>query len=55
METEWNRAYSRELACFPSDHTKASKYWPTVNRVDNVFGDRNLICSCPSIESYIED
>ncbi|PSV49779.1 aminomethyl-transferring glycine dehydrogenase [Photobacterium indicum] len=55
METEWNRAYSREIACFPSDHTRASKYWPTVNRVDNVFGDRNLICSCPSIDSYIED
>jgi glycine cleavage system P protein (glycine dehydrogenase) len=55
METEWNRAYSREIACFPTDHTRASKYWPTVNRVDNVFGDRNLICSCPSIENYIED
>ncbi|MGR5142309.1 aminomethyl-transferring glycine dehydrogenase [Photobacterium sp. DNB23_23_1] len=55
MDTEWNRSYSRELACFPSTQTKDSKYWPTVNRVDNVFGDRNLVCSCPSIESYIED
>ncbi|MBD1558793.1 aminomethyl-transferring glycine dehydrogenase [Vibrio sp. S9_S30] len=51
-EAEWNRPYSRELACFPSAQAKASKYWPTVNRVDNVYGDRNLICSCPSIESY---
>ncbi|CCN81322.1 Glycine dehydrogenase (decarboxylating) [Vibrio nigripulchritudo SFn27] len=51
-EAEWNRPYSRELACFPSVQAKASKYWPTVNRVDNVYGDRNLICSCPSIESY---
>lgn len=49
---DWAHPYSRELACFPSAQTKASKYWPTVNRVDNVYGDRNLICSCPSIESY---
>ncbi|CCO49752.1 Glycine dehydrogenase (decarboxylating) [Vibrio nigripulchritudo SOn1] len=51
-EAEWSRPYSRELACFPSVQAKASKYWPTVNRVDNVYGDRNLICSCPSIENY---
>jgi glycine dehydrogenase len=50
----WAHPYSREQACFPTAHTKASKYWPTVNRVDNVYGDRNLICSCPSIESYSE-
>ncbi|MCL9780096.1 aminomethyl-transferring glycine dehydrogenase [Vibrio sp. S4M6] len=49
---EWNRPYSRELGCFPSASTKIWKYWPTVNRVDNVYGDRNLICSCPSIENY---
>ncbi|MEZ9702754.1 aminomethyl-transferring glycine dehydrogenase, partial [Vibrio sp. 10N.286.45.F3] len=49
---EWDRPYSRELACFPSKATKNSKYWPTVNRVDNVYGDRNLICSCPSIDNY---
>ena len=54
MENEWAHAYSRETACFPTAHTKSSKYWPAVNRVDNVFGDRNLICSCPSIESYID-
>ncbi|MBN7277213.1 aminomethyl-transferring glycine dehydrogenase [Vibrio cholerae] len=51
-EEKWERPYSREIACFPSAHTKASKYWPTVNRVDNVYGDRNLVCSCPSIDSY---
>ncbi|MFA0086549.1 aminomethyl-transferring glycine dehydrogenase [Vibrio sp. 10N.261.51.F12] len=50
----WDRPYSRELACFPSKQTKASKYWPTVNRVDNVYGDRNLICSCPSIDNYVD-
>ncbi len=49
---EWGRPYSRELGCFPSKATKSWKYWPTVNRVDNVYGDRNLICSCPSIENY---
>ncbi|WP_117233911.1 aminomethyl-transferring glycine dehydrogenase [Vibrio maerlii] len=49
---EWNRPYSRELGCFPSKATKIWKYWPTVNRVDNVYGDRNLICSCPSIDNY---
>ncbi|HHI5022600.1 TPA: aminomethyl-transferring glycine dehydrogenase [Vibrio parahaemolyticus] len=49
---EWGRPYSRELGCFPSKATKSWKYWPTVNRVDNVYGDRNLICSCPSIDNY---
>ncbi|WP_417877222.1 aminomethyl-transferring glycine dehydrogenase [Vibrio sp.] len=51
---EWDRPYSRELGCFPSKATKSWKYWPTVNRVDNVYGDRNLICSCPSIDNYEE-
>ncbi|WP_341664732.1 aminomethyl-transferring glycine dehydrogenase [Vibrio sp.] len=51
---EWERPYSRELGCFPSQATKQWKYWPTVNRVDNVYGDRNLICSCPSIDNYEE-
>ncbi|EJC6851262.1 aminomethyl-transferring glycine dehydrogenase [Vibrio parahaemolyticus] len=49
---EWDRPYSRELGCFPSKATKSWKYWPTVNRVDNVYGDRNLICSCPGIDNY---
>ncbi|AXY02949.1 glycine dehydrogenase (aminomethyl-transferring) [Vibrio alfacsensis] len=48
----WDRPYSRELGCFPSKATKSWKYWPTVNRVDNVYGDRNLICSCPTIDVY---
>ncbi|WPC75520.1 aminomethyl-transferring glycine dehydrogenase [Vibrio porteresiae] len=52
MSAEWAHVYSRETACYPSSYSKAMKYWPTVNRVDNVYGDRNLICSCPSIESY---
>ena len=51
---EWAHPYSREVACFPSAQAKAAKYWPTVNRVDNVYGDRNLICSCPTISEYEE-
>ncbi|EPF2929105.1 aminomethyl-transferring glycine dehydrogenase [Vibrio navarrensis] len=54
MAEEWTHPYPRELACFPSPASKKSKYWPTVNRVDNVYGDRNLICSCPSIDNYAE-
>ncbi len=49
---EWHHPYPRETACFPSAQTKAAKYWPTVNRVDNVYGDRNLQCGCAPIESY---
>lgn len=52
---DWNRPYSREEASFPVANLRDSKYWPTVNRIDNVFGDRNLICSCPPIESYLQD
>jgi glycine dehydrogenase len=52
---EWNRPYSRELGCFPSKAQRLWKYWPTVNRVNNVYGDRNLICSCPSIDEYAEE
>jgi len=49
---EWNHSYSREEAAFPVASLRASKYWPAVNRVDNVHGDRNLVCTCPSIDSY---
>ncbi|ADY27085.1 Glycine dehydrogenase (decarboxylating) [Deinococcus proteolyticus MRP] len=52
-DAEWTRAYSRETGAFPSGHQKAWKYWPAVNRVDNVYGDRNFVCSCPPIEEYI--
>ncbi|MBB1485060.1 aminomethyl-transferring glycine dehydrogenase [Oceanospirillum sediminis] len=52
LTSAWERPYSQEEAIFPTAHTRASKYWPTVNRVDNVYGDRNFICSCPGIEAY---
>ena len=49
---EWTRPYSRELAAFPDRFTRASKFWPAVGRVDNVYGDRNLVCSCVGMEAY---
>lgn len=49
---EWTRPYPRELGVFPTEAVKAAKFWPAVNRVDNVHGDRNLMCSCPPIEAY---
>ena len=52
--TEWNRPYTRETAAFPDHHTRASKFWPAVGRVDNVYGDRNLVCSCVGMEAYTE-
>lgn len=54
IEPEWHRPYSREEAVFPSAACRRAKYWPTVNRIDNVHGDRHFICSCPEIESYKE-
>ena len=50
----WNRPYSRELGAYPTRWTREHKYWPPVGRVDNVYGDRNLICSCPLVEEYSE-
>ncbi|MBC7794449.1 MAG: aminomethyl-transferring glycine dehydrogenase [Clostridia bacterium] len=50
--TEWNHAYRREQAAYPAKWVKAAKYWPPVARVDNAFGDRNFVCSCPPISAY---
>ena len=51
---EWDRPYTREQGCFPPGAFRVDKYWPPVNRVDNVHGDRNLICTCPPMEDYAE-
>ncbi|MEI4195566.1 aminomethyl-transferring glycine dehydrogenase [Roseovarius sp. E0-M6] len=51
---DWGRPYSREQACFPAGAFRVDKYWPPVNRVDNVYGDRNLVCTCPPMEDYAE-
>jgi glycine dehydrogenase len=50
----WNLPYSRKQAAFPLDYISENKFWPTVRRVDDAFGDRNLICSCVGIEAYVE-
>jgi glycine dehydrogenase len=54
MAEGWSRPYSREQAAFPAPWTRESKFWPAVGRVDNAFGDRNLVCACPPVESYVE-
>jgi glycine dehydrogenase len=50
----WARAYSRSEGCFPAGSSRTDKYWCPVGRVDNVYGDRNLVCSCPPVEDYAE-
>jgi glycine dehydrogenase len=50
--TEWQRPYSREQAAYPAPWLRVHKYWPPVARVDNAYGDRNLVCACPPIEAY---
>ncbi|WP_421862375.1 aminomethyl-transferring glycine dehydrogenase [Motiliproteus sp.] len=52
VEGDWDRPYSREQAVFPVPSLKHSKFWPSSNRIDNVYGDRNFVCSCPSIDEY---
>lgn len=53
-DADWPHPYSRHKAVFPLESLMANKYWPPVNRIDNAYGDRNLICSCPPLESYVE-
>ena len=53
LVADWTRAYPREQGCFPPGAFRVDKYWPPVGRVDNVHGDRNLICTCPPLESYL--
>ncbi|MCJ7873068.1 aminomethyl-transferring glycine dehydrogenase [Phaeobacter sp. J2-8] len=51
---DWDRPYSREQGCFPPGAFRVDKYWPPVNRVDNVYGDRHLVCTCPPMEDYAD-
>jgi len=51
---DWNRSYTREQACFPPGAFRVDKYWSPVNRVDNTYGDRNLVCTCPLVTDYAE-
>ncbi len=52
--TEWTKPYSREQAAFPDKWTRAAKFWPSVGRIDNAYGDRNLACSCVDMDAYAE-
>ncbi len=54
MVDEWNHPYSREAAAYPAPWTREHKFWPVVGRIDNAFGDRNLVCSCVGMEAYIQ-
>jgi len=53
MDPTWNRGYDRQVAVFPTEAVRNNKFWPTVNRIDDVFGDRNLHCSCVPTEDYV--
>ncbi len=52
LSDEWNHRYSRYEACFPAKWQKEHKYWPSIGRIDNAFGDRNLVCTCPPLDEY---
>ncbi|TVQ05160.1 MAG: glycine dehydrogenase (aminomethyl-transferring) [Balneolaceae bacterium] len=54
LSDDWSRPYSREKAAFPLPHLRFNKFWPSVSRVDDAYGDRNLVCSCLPIEAYSE-
>ena len=51
---DWKHAYSRQKAAFPLPYVATHKFWPSVGRVDNAYGDRNLVCACPPMEQYEE-
>lgn len=54
-DSEWDRSYSREEAAFPLEYIRENKFWPSVGRVNDSYGDRTLICACPPIEEYMEE
>jgi glycine dehydrogenase len=54
MSDDWNRPYTRQKAAFPLSFVKEAKFWPAVSRIDNAYGDRNLVCSCLPLEAYEE-
>ena len=55
ISDDWDEPYTRETAAYPLPWVRERKFWPAVGRVDNVYGDRNLVCACPSLESYLDD
>jgi glycine dehydrogenase len=55
ISDQWNHSYSREKAAYPLDFLRRSKFWPSVGRVDNTYGDRNLVCSCLPLDAYLTE
>lgn len=55
VSEKWDRPYSREVGAYPAPWLRSNKFWPTCGRVDNVYGDRNLVCTCPPIEAYMDE
>jgi glycine dehydrogenase len=55
LADDWTHPYSRQAAAFPLPYVKANKVWPAVARIDNAYGDRNLMCACPPLESYADE
>ena len=55
ISDDWDEPYTRETATYPLPWVRERKFCPAVGRVDNVYGDRNLVCACPSLESYLDD
>ena len=55
LSQKWDRKYSRETGAYPAPWIRANKFWPTCGRVDNVYGDRNLVCTCPPLSAYEDD
>ena len=51
---DWNFPYTREAAAYPLSYVQDNKFWPSVRRVDDAYGDRNLICTCAPIEEYMD-
>jgi glycine dehydrogenase len=54
LANEWTNKYTREQAAYPLPYLRQNKFWPSVGRLDNVFGDRHVVCTCPPLESYME-
>jgi glycine dehydrogenase len=52
ISDKWDRPYPREQAAFPAPWTRQHKFWPAVGRIDNVYGDRNLVCTCAGMDAY---
>eukprot|EP00568_Trieres_chinensis_P000206 CAMPEP_0183305800 /NCGR_PEP_ID=MMETSP0160_2-20130417/10430_1 /TAXON_ID=2839 ORGANISM="Odontella Sinensis, Strain Grunow 1884" /NCGR_SAMPLE_ID=MMETSP0160_2 /ASSEMBLY_ACC=CAM_ASM_000250 /LENGTH=1025 /DNA_ID=CAMNT_0025469071 /DNA_START=82 /DNA_END=3159 /DNA_ORIENTATION=- len=55
MSEKWDRPYTREVGAYPAPWIRSNKFWPTCGRVDNVYGDRNLVCTCPPLSAYEDD